>query len=91
MQPTMIAKPCGRAPHPPAPARSVSPPVLSSLMLTASYLPTSCGSVATPWQDSSAQTGNGRASPASAGSSAAGKGCSISSTPSGTSFGASSA
>jgi len=52
---------------------SVNPPVLSSLMFTASYLPTSDDSDALAWTLSSAQMGIGRAIRARASSQSAGK------------------
>ena len=58
MQPTMMVKPRRSASAASASA-SVSPPVLSSLMLTASYLPTSASSDARSCTLSSAQTGIG--------------------------------
>ena len=69
MQPTMIARPRRSASVASASA-SVSPPVLSSLMLTASYFPASASSDARSCTLSSAQTGIGRAIDASASSSA---------------------
>ena len=79
--PTMISRSAWPAPHGRARWRGVRPPVLSSLMLMASYLPTSSSSVSRPWADLSAQTVTARDSAASASSLPAGSGCSTSSTP----------
>ena len=80
MQPTMSVNP-SRSASPAMTSASVKPPVLSSLMLTASYLPTSAGSETRPCTLSSAQIASGRAMRASASSLAAGNGCSTSVTP----------
>ena len=65
MQPAMMAKPAREASATIASA-SVSPPALSSLMLTTSYLPASAGNEVRSCALSSAQTGIGRLMVASA-------------------------
>ena len=60
---------------------SVSPPALSSLILMASYFPSSRSRSARVRQDLSAQSGIGCSNRASASSALAGSGCSISATP----------
>ena len=57
MQPTMMARSDAFAPRAAIASASVRPPALSSLMLTASYLPASAASEARSCALSSAQTG----------------------------------